>query len=1151
MNGYLKKFIAVIAGLCILLECSAAFAEYKEVSEEVYAGISQNFTTLDISAAANMGFADDVENDGKGGWTDQGPTNDLSCFDLKGENTLLGIKFNFIVPSENGGKSCIVLRGQNNEAFPTSAQIPVNAKGAGIYFLHTSAWPKGEVGRYRIVYEDGTEYVKPVVYNQDIFNWWATSSTNTSKLAWTGSNDSTSTIGLNVYALDNPYPEKTIEKVVAETDGDVSYMMILAATLTDSGPYLPINKDIGNPDTTNWYPYTPNDSASIKDTALDMSFLLDAPAGKHGYINADGEDLYFDDGTEARFWCVNVTHNYAAPIKEDADELADRIAQSGFNLVRFHSFDWTKYGEGKGGIWKSDSSEDFDERFMNNFCYLLSKLKEKGIYYMIDLNVNRPAFAKDNIADYKSVKVGLREIAFFDERAIELQLNYAEKLLGWYNPYTGMTIGTDPSLVFVDYNNESSITAGRYELSEHYYRIFKEKFAEYLKEKYQNDISLASAWAENGKTGLQEGESLENNSVEIPIATSRSKFSRRRQADSYEFCYLIQKDYFDRMTEKIRSLGVKALLTGCTYWTWSGSVGALATGASVSDMDFVDAHSYYCHPSGGTNLAPPVRIGGSIYSMIEQSNMGLFGSLMNMKVYGAPFTVTEWNSLEPNQYTSEAFLLMASYASLQNWHPMLYSWGPVNYSYRRKLTTERGNYFYANEIFSANQHPDQVASFYPAAMIYLRGDVKEAEHGFYNRFRGEQVFLQSNQTTSTSPYTGMIGKSGIALDSRIYSPDYNSNDILKRSYLSQKNNMPFVSETGELSLDQENCIFKLNTSKTQAVTGQLKDICVCLDDVNITMYNDHGTIYLSSLSDEPIWKAERLLLTTVGRKWNSGQVISTDGRNFEKAGEAPVLIEPIEGEIVLKTGDDVTVYALTSSGERKERVTVTKDERGFSKFNMSSDYQTMHYEILKEENLSFSRKPNEKVVFEVPENVDLFSDLDNCQWAKYEIERMVMTDTISGITENEFSPDSFITRRDFVRMVVNSLGLSGNLDNTFDDVNEKDSAFKEITIAKGLGVVTGDENNCFNPDSPLTRQDMAVIAMRALEKAYVINYNDFENEDNLGEFYDCNDVADYARVSLQTAKKYGYISGDGNRLNPAEYATRAQATVFAYNIVWN
>lgn len=56
---------------------------------------------VSIASAANMGFRDDSADDGKGGWTDQGPGNDLSCME-PGNVTLTGIEFNIADPGKSG-----------------------------------------------------------------------------------------------------------------------------------------------------------------------------------------------------------------------------------------------------------------------------------------------------------------------------------------------------------------------------------------------------------------------------------------------------------------------------------------------------------------------------------------------------------------------------------------------------------------------------------------------------------------------------------------------------------------------------------------------------------------------------------------------------------------------------------------------------------------------------------------------------------------------------------------------------------------------------------------------------------------------------------------------------------------------------------------
>jgi hypothetical protein len=100
-------------------------------------------------------------------------------------------------------------------------------------------------------------------------------------------------------------------------------------------------------DTSTWLPYQVPDVRKLKGTALDMSFLLDAPAGKHGFLTVRGGKFFFRDGTEARFWGGNLFAEANFPAHKEAEELALRIALTGANIVRLHHLDvvapWTDF----------------------------------------------------------------------------------------------------------------------------------------------------------------------------------------------------------------------------------------------------------------------------------------------------------------------------------------------------------------------------------------------------------------------------------------------------------------------------------------------------------------------------------------------------------------------------------------------------------------------------------------------------------------------------------------------------------------------------------------------------------------------------------------------------------------------------------------
>ena len=237
-NGelYLDNWVAWGRGIKISEPILLEKEEYdKAVSK-------QKFTVLNLKKQANKGFKDDVAGDGKGGWIDQGE-NDMREFNLFGKQDFLGIPFKIIDPAENDSRSVLILRGQNNEAYPTKAEIEVNKKAAGIYFLHSAAWSTGEVGRYTLVFEDDSQVTFKIKHTQEIFNWWGENNSKLAKTAWQGKNPLTekysSSTSLYLYALSNPKPDKKIKKIICETSGDGAFIMLLAVTLTDKGPYLP------------------------------------------------------------------------------------------------------------------------------------------------------------------------------------------------------------------------------------------------------------------------------------------------------------------------------------------------------------------------------------------------------------------------------------------------------------------------------------------------------------------------------------------------------------------------------------------------------------------------------------------------------------------------------------------------------------------------------------------------------------------------------------------------------------------------------------------------------------------------------------------------------------------------------------------------
>ena len=142
-------------------------------------------TSLDLSAAMNMSLRDDVPNDGKGGWTDQGPDNDLRML-KPGTRLFNGVRFTV----GEGEKSCIMLRGRRRPDFPAKAETEIagNVRGRRLYLLHSLAWQSGgaELGSVTVSYRDGSFDRFDLRNGRDAGNWWQPSDVPNGDVVWTG-----------------------------------------------------------------------------------------------------------------------------------------------------------------------------------------------------------------------------------------------------------------------------------------------------------------------------------------------------------------------------------------------------------------------------------------------------------------------------------------------------------------------------------------------------------------------------------------------------------------------------------------------------------------------------------------------------------------------------------------------------------------------------------------------------------------------------------------------------------------------------------------------------------------------------------------------------------------------------------------------------
>ncbi|MGI6626756.1 MAG: S-layer homology domain-containing protein [Bacillota bacterium] len=175
-----------------------------------------------------------------------------------------------------------------------------------------------------------------------------------------------------------------------------------------------------------------------------------------------------------------------------------------------------------------------------------------------------------------------------------------------------------------------------------------------------------------------------------------------------------------------------------------------------------------------------------------------------------------------------------------------------------------------------------------------------------------------------------------------------------------------------------------------------------------------------------------------------------------------------------------------------------------------------------------------------------FDDLGSVAWAKNSIEVLASKGISKGTSEREYNPRAYITRADFLYLLIRGLGVDARVDGNFDDIGGNVHYYKEIAIAKKLGITNGTGNNKFNPDASITRQDMMVLTARALKVLKKLKEQGAASD--LEKFADKPLISAYAVDSVAAVVNEGLIVGSGNNLNPLGNTTRAEAAVFIYRI---
>lgn len=230
-----------------------------------------------------------------------------------------------------------------------------------------------------------------------------------------------------------------------------------------------------------------------------------------------------------------------------------------------------------------------------------------------------------------------------------------------------------------------------------------------------------------------------------------------------------------------------------------------------------------------------------------------------------------------------------------------------------------------------------------------------------------------------------------------------------------------------------------------------------------------------------------------------------------------------EGErvyITVKPNSGYTLSSLTVTRPNGSTVKLTEVRDNYFRFEMPGSRVTVDAE--------FERTT-------MP-----FNDVSRSDWFYDAVNYVYFNNLMDGVSSTQFAPNSSTTRAMVVEIIYRMAG-SPSVSTTagFTDVASSAWYADAVNWAARRGIVEGRTATTFDPNAPVTREELATLLYRyAVNSGYDTSVG---ANTNILSYTDAGSISDYAFDSLQWACGAGIVNGTGNGvLSPQGQATRAQ-----------
>ena len=173
-----------------------------------------------------------------------------------------------------------------------------------------------------------------------------------------------------------------------------------------------------------------------------------------------------------------------------------------------------------------------------------------------------------------------------------------------------------------------------------------------------------------------------------------------------------------------------------------------------------------------------------------------------------------------------------------------------------------------------------------------------------------------------------------------------------------------------------------------------------------------------------------------------------------------------------------------------------------------------------------------------------FKDISG-HWAEGLITRAYDQNIVNGYPDGRFYPNKSVTRAEFASMINNAFHINIDYGPTnFKDVAYDKWFYKDVSTAVTATYAGGFSDNTFRPNTPITRQEAAVMLSNILPN--------YKEKGNLKSYRDYKLIASWASAALEKLIGRQYFGAyDDGLLHPTDSLTRAQAAKILCDVLNN